>query len=86
MIKVLIWVVIVKIPFIINNYLKQIESAGLTIAGKSKDKNLVEVVEIEDHPWYVGCQFHPEFTSNPREGHPLFKGFIEAANEYKLKR
>ena len=69
-----------------NNYLKQIESAGLTIAGKSKDKNLVEVVEIEDHPWYVGCQFHPEFTSNPREGHPLFKGFIEAANEYKLKR
>ena len=69
-----------------NNYLKQIESAGLIIAGKSKDKNLVEVVEIEDHPWYVGCQFHPEFTSNPREGHPLFKGFIEAANEYKLTR
>ena len=69
-----------------NNYLEQIESAGLSIVGKSKDKNLVEVVEIQEHPWYVGCQFHPEFTSNPREGHPLFTGFIEAASAYKLTR
>ena len=67
-----------------NNYLDQIESSGLRIVGKSKDKNLVEVVEIENHPWFVGCQFHPEFTSNPREGHPLFKGFIAAANAHRL--
>ena len=69
-----------------NNYLEQIESSGLRIVGKSKDKNLVEVVEIENHPWFVGCQFHPEFTSNPREGHPLFKGFIAAANAHRLTR
>ena len=69
-----------------NNYLDQIESSGLRIVGKSKDKNLVEVVEIEHHPWFVGCQFHPEFTSNPREGHPLFKGFIAAANAHRLTR
>ena len=69
-----------------NNYLEQIESAGLSIVGKSRDKNLVEVVELSEHPWYVGCQFHPEFTSNPRDGHPLFSGFIEAANNHKLTR
>ena len=69
-----------------NNYLEQIESAGLSIVGKSRDKNLVEVVELSEHPWYVGCQFHPEFTSNPRDGHPLFSGFIEAANDHKLSR
>ena len=69
-----------------NNYVEQIESAGLSIVGKSRDKNLVEVVELSEHPWYVGCQFHPEFTSNPRDGHPLFSGFIEAANDHKLNR
>ena len=69
-----------------NHYVEQIESAGLNIAGKSKDKNLVEVIEINEHPWFVGCQFHPEFTSNPRDGHPLFKGFIEAANNQKQNR
>ena len=69
-----------------NNYLEQIESSGLNIVGKSKDKNLVEVVEIDNHPWFIGCQFHPEFTSNPREGHPLFKGFIAAANVHRLTR
>jgi len=65
---------------------EQIESAGLNIAGKSKDKNLVEVIEINEHPWFVGCQFHPEFTSNPRDGHPLFNGFVEAANNQKQNR
>ena len=69
-----------------NHYVEQIESAGINIAGKSKDKNLVEVIEINEHPWFVGCQFHPEFTSNPRDGHPLFKGFIEAANNQKQNR
>ena len=66
--------------------MEQIESAGLNIAGKSKDKNLVEVIEINEHPWFVGCQFHPEFTSNPRDGHPLFNGFVEAANNQKQNR
>ena len=44
------------------------------------------MIELKEHPWYIGCQFHPEFTSNPREGHPLFKGFIKAANQYKLSK
>ena len=69
-----------------NNYLDQMESAGLNIVGKSRDKNLVEVVEINEHPWFIGCQFHPEFTSNPIDGHPLFKGFIDAANKQKQSR
>ena len=61
-----------------NNYASQLESAGLVLAGHSEDGTLVEVVEIDDHPWFVGCQFHPEFTSSPRNGHPLFSGFVEA--------
>ena len=62
-----------------NNYLELLSGAGLNIVGKSSDGMLVEVVEIEEHPWFVGCQFHPEFTSSPIEGHPLFTGFINAA-------
>ena len=58
---------------------------GLT-KGDVRDKNLVEVVEINEHPWFIGCQFHPEFTSNPIDGHPLFKGFIDAANNQKQSR
>jgi len=65
-----------------NGYLEQLEKAGLLIAGKSVDGKLVEMVEIEDHPWFVACQFHPEFTSTPRDGHPLFIGFIKAAREH----
>ena len=53
-------------------------TAGLKVGGRSEDGELVEMVEIEDHPWFLACQFHPEFTSNPRQGHPLFVGFIEA--------
>lgn len=62
-----------------NNYVQQLEQAGLRIAGTSEDSSLVEMVEVVDHPWYVSCQFHPEFTSTPREGHPLFTGFVTAA-------
>ncbi len=62
-----------------NKYLKPLEKAGLVFSGKSIDGNLVEVVEVADHPWFVACQFHPEFTSTPREGHPLFTGFVSAA-------
>jgi CTP synthase len=62
-----------------NNYVDRLQQAGLRIGGWSADDTLVEMVEIPDHPWFVGCQFHPEFTSTPREGHPLFIGFIGAA-------
>ncbi len=62
-----------------NNYVDQLQSSGLKVGGWSADDTLVEVVEIEDHPWFVACQFHPEFTSTPRDGHPLFTGFLEAA-------
>ena len=65
-----------------NDYLNVLSDAGLKLVGKSADDTLVEVVEVPDHPWFVGCQFHPEFTSTPREGHPLFSGFIEAAIAY----
>ncbi len=66
-----------------NNYLEPLEKAGLKFSGKSIDGRLVEVVEIADHPWFLACQFHPEFTSTPRNGHPLFSGFIRAAAKQK---
>ena len=62
-----------------NAYRHILEAAGLRISGVSADGQLVEIVEVPDHPWFLGCQFHPEFTSNPRRGHPLFIGFIKAA-------
>src|SRR5690606_7944761 len=62
-----------------STYLDVLQKAGLKVAGRSMDGTLVEVVEAPDHPWFVGCQFHPEFTSTPRDGHPLFTGFIKAA-------
>jgi len=62
-----------------NDYIGTLANAGLRIVGKSMDDMLVEVIEVPDHPWFVGCQFHPEFTSTPRDGHPLFTGFIKAA-------
>ena len=51
----------------------------MVLSGHSMDETLVEMVELPSHPWFLGCQFHPEFTSTPRDGHPLFTGFIEAA-------
>jgi len=66
-----------------NQLLPQLLEAGLQVSGRSEDRALVEVVEVADHPWFVACQFHPEFTSTPRGGHPLFKGFVEAALAYK---
>ncbi len=68
-----------------NRYRDKLEAAGLSIAGTSIDGNLVEVVELPDHPWFVACQFHPEFTSTPRDGHPLFSGFIKAARAQREK-
>ena len=64
-----------------NNYREAIQKYGMVIAGLSEDGNLVEVVELPDHPWFVGVQFHPEFTSTPRYGHPLFTGYIQAARD-----
>ena len=62
-----------------NHYRDEVQKHGMVLAGMSMDEMLVEMVEIPDHPWFVACQFHPEFTSSPRDGHPLFQGFIEAA-------
>ncbi len=62
-----------------NQLIEQLANAGLTISGQSADGSLVEMIEIKNHPWFVACQFHPEFTSKPRRGHPLFNAFIEAA-------
>ena len=64
-----------------NKLIGAIEKAGLSISGRSQDGSLVEMVEIADHPWFVACQFHPEFTSTPRDGHPLFESFVNAAKE-----
>ncbi len=64
-----------------SNYLNAFDSSGMKIVGKSEDGNLVEAIEIEGHKWFIGCQFHPEFTSNPINGHPLFNGFVNAAKK-----
>ncbi len=62
-----------------NRYREPLRAAGLALSGHSLDERLVEMIELPGHPWFVGCQFHPEFTSTPRTGHPLFQGFIKAA-------
>ena len=65
-----------------NNFLPKLQEAGLVIGGLSADKTLVETVELSDHPWFFASQFHPEFTSTPRDGHPLFQGFVAAATAF----
>jgi CTP synthase len=69
-----------------NRYRQKFEDLGLVISGKSMDDLLVEMVELANHPWFLACQAHPEFTSTPRDGHPLFVGFIRAARDYKAVR
>ena len=66
-----------------NNYRERLEQHGLVISGISMDERLVEIVELAGHPWFIACQFHPEFTSTPRDGHPLFTGFVKAALSYQ---
>ncbi|RKZ49924.1 MAG: CTP synthetase [Gammaproteobacteria bacterium] len=66
-----------------NNYKSQLQDAGMNFTGLSMDGQLVEIIELADHPWFVACQFHPEFTSTPRDGHPLFTGFVAAASRYR---
>ena len=69
-----------------NGYVDQIRQAGMSIGGWSSDDTLVETVEIPDHPWFVACQFHPEFTSTPRDGHPLFSSYVNAAVKYNSNK
>jgi len=69
-----------------NHYLDTLRDAGLGISGKSMDDMLVEMIELAEHCWFIGCQFHPEFTSNPRDGHPLFTSYIQAAVTYAERR
>ncbi|MEJ2912446.1 MULTISPECIES: CTP synthase [unclassified Pseudoalteromonas] len=66
-----------------NNFVEQLEQAGLSFTGLSEDKKLVEIIENKDHPWFIAAQFHPEFTSTPRDGHPLFEGFVAAAHTHQ---
>jgi CTP synthase len=66
-----------------NHYRDVLKRGGMVLCGHSMDETLVEMIEIPTHPWFLGCQFHPEFTSTPLDGHPLFRGFIEAALKHK---
>jgi CTP synthase len=68
-----------------NNYRDLLSETGLVLSGTSQDESLVEMVELSDHPWFLACQFHPEFTSRPRDGHPLFTGFVKAALRHHKK-
>ena len=68
-----------------NVLLPQIEKAGLKVTGLSANKKLVEIIEVPNHPWFIACQFHPEFTSTPRDGHPLFDGFVKVAKDNQKK-
>ncbi len=65
-----------------QRFIDQLTQQGLIISGRSLEGNLVEMVELADHPWFLACQFHPEFTSTPRDSHPLFQAFVEAARAY----
>ena len=68
-----------------NNYLELFEKNGMIASGFNTERHLVEILELENHPWYVACQFHPEFLSRPYKPHPLFKGFIKASLDNKNK-
>ena len=69
-----------------REYEERLTALGLRITGETPDGTYVEICEIADHPWYLGCQFHPEFKSKPLEPHPLFKAFIAAAYKYRRQR
>ena len=69
-----------------NRFVDALVQHGLVIAGRSADDNLVEMIELASHPWFIACQFHPEFTSTPRDSHPLFKQFVIAARHYHQKK
>ena len=66
-----------------NSYRAEFGAKGMVLSGLSPDSNLVEIIELKGHPWFLGCQFHPEFKSRPMDSHPLFRGFIDAASQYR---
>ena len=66
-------------------YKQPLEEKGLILSGLSPDGSLVEIIELSDHPWFLGCQFHPEFRSRPMNPHPLFREFIRASLEYSQR-
>ena len=66
-----------------NDYRDRLEAAGMAVAGVNPERDLVEVVELKNHPWFVACQYHPEFKSRPNRPHPLFSGFVGAAIEHR---
>ena len=66
-----------------NHYVPRLEAAGLIVSAKTKSEDLTEIAELAGHPWFIGVQFHPEFTSTPRDGHPLFSAFIRTAVHYR---
>ncbi len=67
-----------------NSYRDEFSAKGVVLSGLSPDGNLVEIIELKNHPWFLGCQFHPEFKSRPMASHPLFRGFVEAAWQHRL--
>src|SRR6202012_5512305 len=71
-----------------NRFVPQLEAGGMVISARTPTEDLPEMMELREdlHPWFVGVQFHPEFTSTPRDGHPLFKAYVEAARDYKTSR
>jgi CTP synthase len=69
-----------------NDFRKTFEKQGMVFAGIHTEKNLVEIIELQDHPWFVACQFHPEFKSKPDKAHPLFQDFIAASLNGKHQR
>jgi CTP synthase len=69
-----------------NEYRQELEDKGLIISGVSPDDFLVEMVELKDHPWFLGCQFHPEFKSRPNNAHPIFVSFVQAAVDNRKNR
>jgi CTP synthase len=69
-----------------NAYRRPLEQAGLNVSGVSPDGELVEIIEVKDHPWFLGCQFHPEFKSRPMEPHPLFRAFVKSALDHSRRK
>mgnify|MGYP006248876205 FL=1 len=68
------------------SYVPKLEKHGLVVSARSEMHNLVEMIELKNHPWFIACQFHPEFTSKPKKGHPLFNDFIKAAEINRSKK
>ena len=68
-----------------NNYREALEKAGLRVTGVNPETNLVEIIELPEHPWFVGVQYHPEYKSTVAQPHPLFVGFVEAAHKHAIK-